>query len=128
MADVAPREEFRTLEVLTPANPEAHLRALSAVREPNRLALFSILTPREKTVLGELMEGRDAEAIARRSWVAVSIVRSQIKSILQKLGVNSQLAAAAFAREAGWSYPIDEASARPLPPDDKASEQRTLPG
>jgi len=132
MADIAPYEELRTLELLTPANPEAHLPALPAVREPrqepNRLALFSILTPREKTVLAELMEGRDAENIARRSWVAVSTVRSQVKSILQKLGINSPLAAAAFARAAEWSYPVDEAPTRPFPADDKASEQRTLSG
>jgi DNA-binding NarL/FixJ family response regulator len=126
MADIPPHEELRTLELLTPTNPETHLRALPAVREPlrepNRLALFAILTPREKTVLAELMEGREAETIARRSWVPVSTVRLQIKSILQKLGVNSQLAAAAFASGAGWSYPIDEAPARPLPAEDEAND------
>jgi two-component system, NarL family, nitrate/nitrite response regulator NarL len=63
---------------------------------------FSILTPRERVVLAELMEGYSAESIARRSWVAMSTVRSQIKAILQKLGVNSQLAAVALARQAGW--------------------------
>jgi len=68
-----------------------------------RLSPFEVLTPREKCVLGELMEGYAAEAIARRSSVSISTVRSQIKAILQKLGVNSQLAAAAMARQAGWS-------------------------
>jgi two-component system, NarL family, nitrate/nitrite response regulator NarL len=68
-----------------------------------QLAVFDVLTAREKFVLSELMDGHVAEVIAGRSSVAVSTVRSQIKSILQKLGVNSQLAAAALARNAGWT-------------------------
>jgi DNA-binding NarL/FixJ family response regulator len=69
----------------------------------SRLAAFDILTTRERFVLAELMDGRVAEVIAAQSCFAVSTVRSQIKSILQKLGVNSQLAAAALARNAGWT-------------------------
>ncbi|GEM_PF-374256 len=68
----------------------------------DRLDAFAVLTPRERSVLGELMEGHNAETIARENWVSVSTVRSQIRSILQKLGVNSQLAAVALARHAGW--------------------------
>ena len=78
--------------------------AVASVPLPSRLAPFAILTPREQSVLAELMEGRTADAIAKSGWVALSTVRSQIKSILQKLGVNSQLAAVAFARQAGWSH------------------------
>jgi two-component system nitrate/nitrite response regulator NarL len=78
--------------------------AVASVPLPSRLVPFAILTPREQSVLAELMEGRTADAIAKSGWVAVSTVRSQIKSILQKLGVNSQLAAVAFARQAGWSH------------------------
>lgn len=69
-----------------------------------RLTPFDVLTHREKCVLAELMDGHGAEVIARRASVSVSTVRTQIKAILQKLGVNSQLAAAAMARRAGWSY------------------------
>jgi two-component system, NarL family, nitrate/nitrite response regulator NarL len=69
-----------------------------------RLSPFDVLTHREKCVLAELMEGYGAEMIARRASVSVSTVRTQIKAILQKLGVNSQLAAAGLARRAGWSY------------------------
>lgn len=69
-----------------------------------RLAAFEILTHREKFVLSQLMEGIGAEAIARGSGVSISTVRSQIKAILQKLGVNSQLAAASLARQAGWTF------------------------
>ncbi len=68
-----------------------------------RLQLFAVLTEREKVVLAELMEGHCAEEIANAAFVSISTVRSQIKAILQKLGVNSQLAAVAFARRAGWS-------------------------
>jgi len=64
--------------------------------------LFAILTERERHVLAELMEGHCAEEIAVAACVSISTVRSQIKSILQKLGVSSQLAAVALARRAGW--------------------------
>ena len=72
-------------------------------RRPERLELFATLTDREKVVLAELIEGHCAEDIAKGAFVSISTVRSQIKSILQKLGVNSQLAAVAMARRAGWS-------------------------
>jgi two-component system, NarL family, nitrate/nitrite response regulator NarL len=64
---------------------------------------FANLTEREQSVLAELMEGHCAEEIANAAFVSISTVRSQIKAILQKLGVNSQLAAVALARRAGWS-------------------------
>jgi hypothetical protein len=50
------------------------------------------------------MEGRTADVIAKSGCVALSTVRSQIKSILQKLGVNSQLAAVGLARQTGWTH------------------------
>ena len=49
------------------------------------------------------MEGHCAEEIAQAAFVSISTVRSQIKAILQKLGVSSQLAAVALARRADWS-------------------------
>jgi two-component system, NarL family, nitrate/nitrite response regulator NarL len=64
---------------------------------------FAVLTEREQVVLAELMEGHCAEEIANAAFVSISTIRSQIKSVLQKLGVNSQLAAVALARRAGWS-------------------------
>jgi DNA-binding NarL/FixJ family response regulator len=65
--------------------------------------LFANLTEREEVVLAELLEGHCAEEIAKAAFVSISTIRSQIKSILQKLGVNSQLAAVALARRAGWT-------------------------
>jgi DNA-binding NarL/FixJ family response regulator len=64
---------------------------------------LAVLTEREGSILVELMAGHRAEIIAANGYVSISTVRSHIKSILQKLGVNSQLAAVAFARQAGWS-------------------------
>lgn len=72
-----------------------------------RLTPFDVLTNREKCVLAELMEGNGPDMIAQRASVSVSTVRTQIKAILQKLGVNSQLAAAAMARRAGWSFDVN---------------------
>lgn len=71
--------------------------------ERERLQPFDRLTPREEFVLARIMEGLQAEAIAAASYVSVATVRSQIRSILQKLEVNSQLAAAALARRSGWA-------------------------
>jgi DNA-binding NarL/FixJ family response regulator len=65
---------------------------------------FAVLTEREQFVLAELIEGHCAEEIASDAVVSISTVRSHIKSILQKLGVSSQLAAVALARRAGWSF------------------------
>jgi DNA-binding NarL/FixJ family response regulator/transposase len=59
------------------------------------------LTPRERTVLAELAAGRAAAEIAQRQRVAITTARAHIRSILHKLGVSSQLAAAAAGRM-GW--------------------------
>lgn len=64
---------------------------------------FDFLTPREAEVLGDIIDGRSADDISRESGVAISTVRSQIKSILQKLGVGSQIAAVALARRSHWN-------------------------
>ena len=58
---------------------------------------LSTLTPRERAVLGALMEGLNAEQIAVRMYVSVSTVRTYIRFILMKLGVNTQIAAVAYA-------------------------------
>lgn len=75
-----------------------------------RLEPFAALTPKEQIVLALLIEGHQAERIAEESYVSLATVRSQIRSVLQKLGVNSQLAAVAMARRAGWQPVADERS------------------
>lgn len=64
---------------------------------PHAQATFEALTQREALVLAALSDGLSAEEIARGHFVALSTVRSQIRSVLQKLGVRSQLAAVAMA-------------------------------
>ena len=68
----------------------------------DRLAPFDALSPKEQAVLVHLLAGESAETIAERSYVSLATVRSHIRAILLKLGVNSQLAAVALARNAGW--------------------------
>jgi DNA-binding NarL/FixJ family response regulator len=68
-----------------------------------RLAPFDRLSPREQAALSDLMSGATAEAIAVRNYVSLATVRSQIRSVLLKLGVKSQLAAVAIAQRAEWS-------------------------
>jgi two-component system, NarL family, nitrate/nitrite response regulator NarL len=58
---------------------------------------FSQLTQREALVLAALTQGLSADEIATAHFVALTTVRSQIRSILQKLGVRTQLAAVALA-------------------------------
>ena len=68
----------------------------------DRLAPFDALSPKEQAVLVHLLAGESAETIAEKSYVSLATVRSHIRAILLKLGVNSQLAAVALARNAGW--------------------------
>jgi two-component system, NarL family, nitrate/nitrite response regulator NarL len=72
-------------------------------RQRERMAPCEALTAREAAVLQGLVDGDSAEAIATSSFVALSTVRSQIKSILAKLDVTSQIGAVALARRARWS-------------------------
>ena len=60
------------------------------------------LTPREAQVLGELLHGKRVREVAQDAFVSEATVRTHVKSILAKLGVSSQLAAVALARDAGW--------------------------
>lgn len=70
-----------------------------------RLAPFERLTAREQQVLAGLMDGQSAEKIAEESFVSLATVRSQIRAVLLKLDVNSQLAAVALARKNQWTPP-----------------------
>ena len=63
---------------------------LSADSEP--------LTPKEIRVLTSIVEGFNNQEIARQMFVAPSTVKSHIRRIYRKLGVNDREAAMAFAR------------------------------
>jgi two-component system nitrate/nitrite response regulator NarL len=99
--------------LLTRHQREELLAELRRQRASDRekLEAFRRLTPREEAVLTLLVDGRSAEAIAAHEVVAVSTVRSQIRSVLTKLGVNSQLGAVALARRVNW--PADQAHRAP---------------
>lgn len=88
-------------EVLIGAqDKEAFRAALAAGRQD--IEALGRLTPREAQILRLVMAGRSVAEIASGSFVSEGTVRTQIRSILAKLGVKSQLAAVALARRAGW--------------------------
>lgn len=95
IAGDAPMAAFERIELL---------EELSSRRrdEHSRLDQFRRLTARESEVLQGLIQGRSADEIAADTFVSLATVRSHIRAILQKLGVNSQLAAVAAATQAGW--------------------------
>jgi diguanylate cyclase (GGDEF)-like protein len=92
--------------VLQPASRDALLAVVRSQREETerRLAPFRSLTSREQAVLAALMDGKTAEVIAKEHNVSVATIRTQIRAVLQKLGVKSQLAAVALAIRAEWQY------------------------
>lgn len=93
--------------LVTGARREVLVRAWQVERD-RRLAersRFDTLTRREGEVLAELARGRRIGEIARSAVVAESTVRSQVKSILAKLGVGSQLAAVSLVHDHGWTAP-----------------------
>lgn len=61
------------------------------------------LTRRESDVLVHLIEGNQVREIARRRVVSEATVRTQVKAILAKLEVSSQVAAVGLAHRAGWT-------------------------
>lgn len=74
------------------------------------LAPFRSLSPREDEVLRSLAAGLPAATIAADAFVSEATVRTQIRAVLTKLGVSSQLQAVAVARRAGW---LDRPGASP---------------
>src|SRR5437868_8732870 len=90
---------------LRPAQRERLIDGLARHRrdEENRLGLLRQLTGREREVLAGMMNGNQAETIAMSSGLSEATIRSQIRGVLGKLGVGSQLAAVAVARRSGWS-------------------------
>lgn len=92
---------------LSDATRERVLNAWHLAGEQHRMVVQRLadLTPRELTVLGLLDTGLSVKEIAERLHVAEGTVRSQVKSVLRKLGVNSQLAAVAAYQNQGRTPP-----------------------
>lgn len=87
------------------------------------------LTPKETQVLVDLMAGRNAKTIAHASGLAEATVRTHIRSVLAKFGVNSQLAAVVLARDLGFDPMTTYLGGFELPGAEEGPEpgQRTLP-
>jgi DNA-binding NarL/FixJ family response regulator len=84
-----------------------HLREYRQRKSDQTLA-FSSFTPRESHVLRELCGGAAPEEVAKTSFVSVNTIRSQIRGILAKLGVNTFVAAVALAYRSGWMDEQDQ--------------------
>lgn len=101
-------------QLLTPAR-QSELHELFVTHRSdrdNRFMPFESLSRREGEVLCLLMEGHSVAKIAESSFVSVGTVRTQVKAILRKLGVNSQAAAVALSYRSGWpdadpTLPVD---------------------
>jgi len=74
------------------------------------------LTEREQEVLRALGHGKSVSQIAEAWFVSEATVRSQVRGVLTKLGVSSQLEAVAYALRAGWL----------TNPDDRRGGRRAL--
>lgn len=104
-------------EVMVPAQRRRMLEQARArhVRHAQELAPFERLSVRETQVLRALAEGLSVVCIAEDRFVSEATVRTQVRAILTKLGVASQLQAVAEAHRCGWlerAAAADEAGPR----------------
>ncbi|WP_341229423.1 response regulator transcription factor [Nocardioides salarius] len=101
------RRLHQALPVLALEEREALLRAWTQERRELAVATERLerLTRRERQVLGMLMLGRTVREIAALDVVSEATVRTQVKSILGKLEVSSQLAAVGLAHQLRWEPP-----------------------
>jgi len=90
-------------------------------RTASRPAPPFVLTPREAEVLRRIADGQDTRQMADEMNIAVSTLRTYIKSVFAKIGVHSRLEAAAFASRANL---LGEMPSPPLSPHD---QQNILP-
>lgn len=72
---------------------------MADARRPAEGSDASMLTPREKEVLGELAEGHSTRKIAAELCISTPTVRNHIDHILAKLNCHSRLQAVAEARK-----------------------------
>ena len=93
--------------VMTYEERESLLRAWQKQRSElaDTMSRLALLSARESQVLGRLMQGSTVHDIATTSVVSEATVRTQVKSILAKLEVSSQLAAVGLAHQVGWRPP-----------------------
>jgi two-component system nitrate/nitrite response regulator NarL len=99
-------------ELMPPVEKDRLVRLWTDHSAEQRLLVtrLELLTPREMQVLRHLQIGRSVAEIAESGGVAVGTVRSQVKSILRKLEVTSQLAAVAALQQAEERLPGPDGS------------------
>jgi two-component system nitrate/nitrite response regulator NarL len=102
--DVAPSTSVRLALLQRLA---LHRREVGHALEP-----FDDLSGRESEILRELMAGKAVAEISETSYVAISTVRSQVKAILRKLDVSSQIQAVALAHRVGWPHVVEAIGGR----------------
>ena len=83
------------------------------------------MTRREAEVLGQLMAGKRVAEIARGWVVSESTVRTQVKAVLAKLEVSSQLTAVGLAHQIGWHPQVSDDPAVALTPARSRSQVPT---
>ena len=90
--------------VMPESNRSALLQAAVAARAAAKRdsSRWAGLTGREREVLEHLARGLRVRDIAELNHTQESTVRTQVKRVLEKLNVNSQTSAVAFALRAGW--------------------------
>jgi len=95
------------LPVLDRAVRDELLHAWHSQRQEIQVARhrLELLSPRESQILGQLVDGHQVSEIARAAVVSEATVRTQVKSILAKLEVSSQIAAVGLAHRASWHQP-----------------------
>ena len=86
---------------------------------------FSKLTPQEHQVLDLLAEGADGGMIAAKLGLSRKVVRADVQSIMQKLGVHSRLEAAAHHIRSDEDFGLRTAL-RELSPRDREALLRWL--
>lgn len=82
-----------------------YLHAAQRAHERDLQRRLALLSRREREVLELLANGQRAAVIAARSVVSITTTRTQIRAILAKLGVNSQLEAVAMLARAPLPSP-----------------------
>ncbi|MBC9733461.1 response regulator transcription factor [Nocardioides marmotae] len=97
---LALRMLFGGQDLLSPARRRAMVAAWRESERADLHAVVSIarLSTREREILALLYDGVTVAEIAERAGVSEQTVRSQVKAVLRKLEVNSQLAAVAVYR------------------------------
>ncbi|MCP3989013.1 MAG: response regulator transcription factor [Actinomycetia bacterium] len=87
--------------------PHQRIALIDSARRANverreRLAPFSTLSGREQEVLAKLMAGSTQNEIASAGFQSIHTVRTQVKAVMRKLGVRSQIEAVALSHDVGW--------------------------